>query len=105
MEQRRGMELDEFHVGHGALGAVHHGNAVARCHERVGGGLVHSSYATCRHNSYLGAECIHIAAVEIQHIGTVAAYIGCVACDTFPEVMLCDNLYCEMMLEHIDLRA
>ena len=38
----------------------------------------------------------------IAGMSSVAAYIGCVACDTFPEVMLCDNLYCEMMLEHID---
>ena len=32
MEQRRGVELDELHVLHGTLGAIDHGDAVARSH-------------------------------------------------------------------------
>ena len=31
------VELDKLHVLHGAFGAVDHGDAVARGHQRVGG--------------------------------------------------------------------
>ena len=35
------VELDKLHVGHGCLGAVRHGHAIACRHTRIGGDWVH----------------------------------------------------------------
>ena len=40
MIQRGGVELDKFHILHGAFGTIHHSDAVAGSNERVGGGLI-----------------------------------------------------------------
>ena len=31
----RRMELDELHILHDALGTIHHGDAIAGCHQRI----------------------------------------------------------------------
>ncbi len=105
MEQRSGVELDEFHVAHGSFGAVHHGDAVACGYERIRGGGVDGAYAACGHHRGFGEECGDLPGGCVEHIGSVAVDVGRAACDDAPEVVLRYYLDGEMVLEHVYART
>lgn len=104
MEERGGVELDELHILHRALGAVDHGDAVAGGHERIGSGLIYGAYAAGGHEGDLGEEGVD-APLGCEHICAVAGDVGGAAGDYLAKMVLGDDLDGEIMLVDVDLRA
>ena len=103
--ERRGVELHELHVGHRALGAVHHRYAVARGHGRIGRRLVDGTDAAGRHHRYLGQIGVDLARLLVEHVGTVALDVGCAARHLHAQVVLRQYLDGEVVVQHFDVRV
>ncbi len=103
MVQGRGMELYEFHVLDGSLGTVHHRDAVAGGHQRVGGCGVHGSDAARGHNGHFCQERIDIAGGFVQDVGAVALYVGGAAGHHLAEMVLGDDLHGAVMVVDVDV--
>ena len=93
MIEGSGVELDKLHVPYGAFGAVDHGDAVARGHQRIGGVAVYS-FATARsHDGYFGEERIHLSGIFVQHIGAIAFDARSIAGDDNAQVVLRNDFH------------
>ncbi len=103
MIKSRRVELYEFHVGYRTLGTVDHGYAVAGSHQGIGCGSVNGSCTAGSHHRDARQECVHLTCSLIEDIGSVASDIGSAARHYASQMMLRDNLYGKMMLEHIDI--
>ena len=101
--QHRGMELYELHVGHRSLGAIHHGDAVARSDDGVRGCQVHGSATSRAHHGDLREIGVHLLCFRVQHVGPVAVDIGRAACDACSQVVLGDDFHGEVVLLHVDV--
>lgn len=104
MEQGGGVKLDELHVLYSAFCAIHHRDAVAGCNKGIGGGGVHSACAACGHEGGACQELVYIAGVLVKDICAVAGDVLGAAGNNFAEMVLGDDLYGEVVLEHIDVR-
>ena len=91
------MELHKLHVLHGALGAVHHGLAVAGGYHGIGGGLVHGAAAAGAHERHLAQVSVHFLRVGVEHIGAVALYVGGASCHLDAQVVLGDDFHGEVV--------
>lgn len=98
-----GMELDEFHILHSALGTIHHRNTIARGDKRIGGSGVDGTNASRCHHGDTGQEGLHSSCLLIKHICTVAGYVGSATRHDSAQMMLGDYLYGKMMLEDINI--
>ena len=101
MEERRGVELDELHILHRALGAIYHGYAVAGGYKWVGGGLVDGTAAAGGHKRYFG-EILVDAPLGREDVGAVAGNVGRAPRHHLAQMVLGDYLDGEMVFEHID---
>ena len=77
---------------HLSLGAVDHGDAVARGHQRVGGVQIDGLAAARGHDGDFGEEGVYLARLLVEHIGAVALDAGRVARHDNAQVVLGDNL-------------
>ncbi len=105
MEERRGVELDELHVGNGAFGAIDHCNAVAGGNEGICGGLVDCAYAAGGHYGDFGEEGVDFSSGDVEHVCSVAGDVGSSPVHYFAQVMLGYYFYSEVVFVHIDVGA
>ena len=99
------MELHEFHVLHGSFGTIYHCNAVACCYKRVCRCLVNGTAASCCHERNFAKEGINLIGCNVQHVCSVALYVGCLACHLNSQMMLGKYLDCKMVVENCDVRV
>ena len=104
VEECGGVELDELHVLHRALGAVDHRYAVAGGDQRVGGCLVDGAHAPRGHQRDAGEELVD-APLRVEDVGPVAGDVGRAAGDDLPQVVLRYDLDGEMVLVDVDVRV
>ena len=102
--QHRGVELYEFHVCHGTLGTINHGDAVACGNDGVGGGHIYCSAAAGTHHGAFGEIGVNFF-LRIQHIGSIALDVGRAAGDTNAQVVLGDDFHGEVVLLDLDVGA
>ena len=98
-----GVELHELHVLHLALGAIDHGDAVARGDVGVGGGLVDGSRAARGHERHLREVGVNLARLGVEHVGAIAFDVGCAAGHTDAQMVLRDNLHRKVIFQHLDV--
>ena len=98
-----GVELYELHVLHLTLGTIDHGDAVAGGDIGVRGGSIDGTSAAGGHQGYAAQVGVHLARLRVQDVGTVAFDVRCAACDAYAQVVLGDNLYSEVVLQHLDI--
>ena len=101
VEQGRGVELDELHAAHRALGPVDHRDAVARGHQRVGGVPVDRLAAARGHHGDARQEGVDAARVLVEHVGSEALDARCVARHDDAQVMLGDDFHGEVVIEDV----
>lgn len=102
MIEGRGMELDELHVLHCALGAVDHRDAVAGGDEGVGRGGVDGATAAGGHQCRLGQERVDTS-VGRQHVGAIAGDVGRAAGDNLAQMVLGDDLDGKVVFKDVDV--
>ena len=100
--ERRGVELDELHVLGDGLGAVAHGDAVARGDDRVGGRGVDVAAAARGDDGELGEHGLDLVGGEVEHIGAEAGQPARMARDEFAQVVLRQEVDGEMVFQHRD---
>ena len=103
--EHRGMELHELHVGHGALGAVDHGYAVAGGYDGVRRGLIHCAHAAGTHHGHSREVGVHLLGLGVEHVGSVALYVGCAARHFNTQMVLRDDFYGKVVLPDVDVGA
>ena len=101
----RGVELDELHVLHRGLGAVGHGDAVARGDVGVGRGGVDSPAAPRGKDGDLREEGVDLLRVGVEDIGAVAFDVGRAPRHLDAQMVLCDDFDSEMVFQHRDVRV
>ncbi len=97
------VELDEFHILHRSLCAVHHGYAIACSHKRVGSGGVHSAGTAGSHQRHFRQELVNISGVCVKHVGSVACYVGSAAGYYLTQMVLGYYFYCKMIFKYVNL--
>ena len=102
--ERCGVKLHKLHVGHRTLGTIDHSLTITSSDDRIRGGLIHSTTTACTHQRDLRQISIHLLRIRVQHISTVTVDIGCATCHLGTQMMLGDNLHCEVVLSHHDIR-
>ena len=81
--QRRGVELDELHVLGDGLGAVTHGDAVARGYDGIGGRGVDVAAAARRDDGDFGQHGLDFVGPLVEDVGPEAGEPAGVARDEF----------------------
>ena len=102
IEEARRMELDELHIFNQSFSAIDHGDTVAGSYLGIGGSGIDCAGTACSHEGDTAEIGIYLLGFGIEDIGSVALDIRCTACYTNAQMVLRDNLYCEMVLQHID---
>ena len=102
VEHRR-VKLHKLHVLHRSFGAIDHGDSVASGYDGVGGGEIDSSTAASAHDGNFREVGVYLLCVRVEHIGTVAVYVGRTPCDASAEMVLGDDLHGEMVLADVDV--
>ena len=100
--ERRGVELDVLHVLGDGLGAVAHGDAVARGDDRVGGRGIDIAAAARGDDGELGEHGLDLVGGEVEHIGAEAGQPARMARDEFAQVVLRQEVDGEMVFQHRD---
>ena len=100
--ERGGVELDELHVLGDGLGAVAHGDAVARGDDRVGGRGIDIAAAARGDDGELGEHGLDLVGGEVEHIGAEAGQPARMARDEFAQVVLRQEVDGEMVFQHRD---
>ena len=102
--ERRGVELDEFHVLGHRLGAVAHGDAVARGDHGVRGRGVDVAAAARGHDGEFRKHGLDLVGVEIQDVGPERGQSARVARDEFAQMVLRQQVDGEVAFENRDVR-
>ena len=103
MVERRGVELDELHVFGDRLGAVAHGDAVARGDRGVGGRGVDVAAAARGDDGAFGQHGLDLVGVEVEHVGAEAGQSPRVARDELAQMVLRQQVDGEAALQHGDV--
>ena len=103
--EHRGVELHKLHVCHRRLCAVRHCLTVARGNDGVRRHHIHRSASPCAHQRHSRQIRVHLLLIRAQHVRTIALYVGSASCDIHPQMVLSDNLHCEVMLLHHNVGA
>lgn len=98
------VKLNELHVLHLPLGAIHHGDTVAGRDDGVGRCLVNLSGASGSDQRNAGEYGLDLARLGVQHISAIAGYTGHTATDFFTQVMLGDQVDREVMRVDLNVR-
>ena len=88
------MELDELHVFGDRLGAVAHGDAVARGDDRIGGRGVDVAAAARGDDGEFGQHGLDFVRFEIQDVGPEAGQAAGVARDELAQMCIRDSPEC-----------
>ena len=100
--ERGGVELDELHVFGDRLGAVAHGDAVARGDDRIGGRGVDVAAAARGDDGEFGQHGLDFVRFEIQDIGPEAGQAAGVARDELAQMVLRQQVDGEAVFEYRD---
>ena len=103
--ERRGVELDEFHVLGDRLGTVAHGDAVAGGDIGVRGRGVDVAAAARGDDGEFREHGLDLVGVEVQDIGSEAGQSARMAGDEFAQVVLRQEVDGEMVFEDGDVRV
>ena len=103
--ERRGVELDEFHVLGDGLGAVAHGDAVARGDDRIRGRRVDVAAAARGHDGELREHRFDLVGLLVEDVGAEAGQPPRVARDELAQVVLRQQVDGEVVLQHGDVRV
>ena len=103
--ERRGVELDELHVLGDGLGAVAHGDSVARGHDRIGGRGVDVAAAARGDDGEFRKHGLDLVGPLVEHVGAEARQPPRVARDELAQVVLRQQVDGEVPLEHRDVRV
>ena len=100
--ERGGVELDELHVFGDGLGAVAHGDAVARGDDRIGGRGVDVAAAARGDDGEFGQHGLDFVRFEIQDVGPEAGQAAGVARDELAQMVLRQQVDGEAVFEYGD---
>ena len=100
--ERGGVELDELHVFGDRLGAVAHGDAVARGDDRIGGRGVDVAAAARGDDGEFGQHGLDFVRFEIQDVGPEAGQAAGVARDELAQMVLRQQVDGEAVFEYGD---
>ena len=100
--ERGGVELDELHVFGDRLGAVAHGDAVARGDDRIGGRGVDVAAAARGDDGEFGQHGLDFVRFEIQDVGSEAGQAAGVARDELAQMVLRQQVDGEAVFEYGD---
>ena len=98
------VELHKLHVLHHALGAIDHRYAVAGSYLGIGGRGIYSPRTTRSHQRDAAEERVDLLRLGIQYVGAVALDVRRTARDAHTQVVLRDDLYGKVVLQHVDIR-
>ena len=98
--ERRGVELDELHVFGQRLGAVAHGDTVARRYDGVGSRRIDVAAAARRHDGGLGEHGLYLVGLLVENVGPEAGQPPGVARDELAQMVLGQQVDGEMVLQH-----
>ena len=103
VEQTRRVELDELHILHRTLGTIDHRNAVTGRNLGVGRCRIDSACSTGCHERDTAQVGVYLLRLGVEDIRTVALDIGGATGYPYAQMMLRDDLYGEMILQHFDI--
>jgi len=102
--KHRGVELHEFHICHGSLGTVGHGDAIACSDDGIRGGQVDGPATTSAEHRDLREVGVHLL-LRIEHIGPIAVDMWRATGDSHAEMVLGDDLNGKVILLDVDVGA
>ena len=91
------MKLDEFHVFKPPFGTVNHSLTVARCHNGSRSCGINLSERPRSQHDYLCKIGIYGFGLAVHHIGSVTFHIVHVTVHFQTQMVLCDEVYCELI--------
>ena len=97
------VELYKLHVGYCALGTIDHRLTIACGNNRVGSGLIDRTATTGTHHSHLAEISIYFLSIRIEDVGSVAVDVRSATGNACAQVVLGDNLHCEVILLDVDV--
>ena len=101
--EHRGVELHKLHIGHRTLGAIHHGDTVARSDDGVGGGEIDGSATACTHDGDLREIGIYLLSVRVEHVSTITLDVRRTTRDAHAQMVLGDDLDGKVILLDVDI--
>ena len=102
--ERRGVELDELHVLGDRLGAVAHGDTVARGDVGIRSRGIDVAAAACGNDGEFREHGLDFVGVEVQNVGPEAGQSACVAGDEFAQMVLRQQVDGEVVFPYGDVR-
>ena len=102
--QTRRMELHKLHIFDHSLCAIDHRDTIARSYLGVRRCRIDSTGSTGSHQRDTTEVRVDLLGLGVEDIGTVALDIRRTTGDTYTEMVLRDDLYGKMVLQHFDIR-
>ena len=99
------MKLHEFHVFHPALGPVGHSHAISGGNHRIGGRLVNLSCSAGAAHGHPAQDGVNGIGLFVQGVASVTLDTGGYPYDHAPQMVLCDEIQREVVLQHLNIRV
>ena len=98
--ERGRVELDKLHILGYSLSAVAHRNTIARSNFWIGGCVVDISATASRYNGEFCQCCENFVGLGVEDVSTEASQAACVARYNLAEVVLCEQIDGEVILQN-----